>query len=223
MLEITNLVKKYNENSSSEQIVLNDCFFKIEEGEKVIITGENGSGKTTLLKIVGLLDKNFYGKYLIDGNNIDNLSNRKIAELRNEMFGFIFQEYNLLEEETVYENIVIPLIYSKKYNRLEKKDRIYHVSEILEIKEFLNKKVKFLSGGERQRVAIARAIINDPKVLILDEPTNALNPRLKAKVISYIEKLGSEKSLILVTHGYSLVELFNWHHYEIIDGKLIRK
>ncbi|EGY76324.1 cell division ATP-binding protein FtsE [Peptoniphilus indolicus ATCC 29427] len=113
MLEITNLVKKYNENSSSEQIVLNDCFFKIEEGEKVIITGENGSGKTTLLKIVGLLDKNFYGKYLIDGNNIDNLSNRKIAELRNEMFGFIFQEYNLLEEETVYENIVIPLIYSK--------------------------------------------------------------------------------------------------------------
>ncbi|WP_455258745.1 ATP-binding cassette domain-containing protein, partial [Peptoniphilus asaccharolyticus] len=101
--------------------------------------------------------------------------------------------------------------------------RIASISEILEIQEFLNKKVKFLSGGEKQRVAIARAVTNDPKVIILDEPTNALNPRLKMKVIEYIEKLGKDKALILVTHDYSLIELFKGCHYEIIDGKLIKK
>ncbi len=223
MININNLSKKYNQETKFEQLILDNCSLDVAKGERIVIVGENGVGKTTLLKIIGLLDKNFSGNYLIDNKNIAEMSTNEISRLRNEIFGFIFQEYNLLEDETAYNNIIVPLIYSIKYNGKEKKERINTVAENLEIKDILKRKVRLLSGGERQRVAIARAIINDPEVIILDEPTNALNPRLKTKTISYIENMiENKKSLILVTHDKSLVDELNYTCYELANGQLTR-
>lgn len=224
MIKLKNLKKTYNENKQTELVVLNECNLDVKKGDKVIITGENGAGKTTLLKIIGLLDKNYSGEYFINGKNISNLSNTEIARLRNELFGFFFQEYNLLEDETTFDNIVIPLIYSKKYKRSERKQRIREVCRNLEIENLLKQKVKTLSGGEKQRVAIARAIVNDPDVIILDEPTSALSSKLKLRAINYIQKIiGNEKTLIVVTHDLNIVDnLMNtseYKHYNLEDGK----
>lgn len=222
MININNLTKKYNEGTLSEHSIIDNAFLNVIKGEKIIIIGENGVGKTTLLKIIGLLDRNFSGEYLINNTNISTMSTNQIAKLRNEVFGFIFQEYNLLEEEAAYDNILIPLLYSEKYKRRERKERINDISEALEIQNILEQKVKYLSGGERQRVAIARAVINDPEVIILDEPTNALNPRMKIKTLNYIENLAKNKILILVTHDMSIIDKSNYNCYELKNGKITK-
>ena len=222
MININNLTKKYNEGAPSEQLIIDNAYFNVIKGEKIIIVGENGAGKTTLLKIIGLLDKNFSGNYLINNINISAMSTNQIAKLRNEIFGFIFQEYNLLEEETAYGNILIPLLYSGKYKRKERKERINDVSEDLEIQNILEQKVNYLSGGERQRIAIARAIVNDPEVIILDEPTNALNPRMNIKTLYYIEKLFQKKIVILVTHDMSIIDKSSYNCYELKNGQLTK-
>ncbi|MCI5997174.1 MAG: ABC transporter ATP-binding protein [Peptoniphilaceae bacterium] len=227
MIKLKNLKKAYNENKQTELVVLDDCNIEIEKGDKIIITGENGVGKTTFLKILGLLDKNYSGEYFINGKDISNLSTTEIARLRNEVFGFFFQEYNLLEDETTFDNIVIPLIYSKKYKRSERKQRIREVCRNLEIENLLRQKVKTLSGGEKQRVAIARAIVNDPDIIILDEPTSALSSKLKLKAINYIKKIiGNEKTLIVVTHDLNIVDNLRqtseYIHYNLEDGKFKR-
>lgn len=224
MISLKNLRKVYNENKKSELLVLNECNLDIKKGEKVIITGENGAGKTTFLKILGLLDKNYSGDYKIEDKDINLISSTEIARLRNEVFGFFFQEYNLLEDETAYDNIVIPLMYSKKYKRSERKKRINEVCENLDIVRLLNQKVKTLSGGEKQRVAIARAIVNDPEVIILDEPTSALSSKLKAKAINYIKNIvKDEKTLIIVTHDLAIVDSLDnksdYIFYNLEDGK----
>lgn len=227
MIKLKNLKKAHNENKQTELVVLDDCNIEIEKGDKIIITGENGVGKTTFLKILGLLDKNYSGEYFINGKDISNLSTTEIARLRNEVFGFFFQEYNLLEDETTFDNIVIPLIYSKKYKRSERKQRIREVCRNLEIENLLRQKVKTLSGGEKQRVAIARAIVNDPDIIILDEPTSALSSKLKLKAINYIKKIiGNEKTLIVVTHDLNIVDNLRqtseYIHYNLEDGKFKR-
>lgn len=227
MISLKNLRKVYNENKKNELIVLDECNLDVKKGDKIIITGENGVGKTTFLKILGLLDKNYSGEYFINGKDISNLSTTEIARLRNEVFGFFFQEYNLLEDETTFDNIVIPLIYSKKYKRSERKQRIREVCRNLEIENLLRQKVKTLSGGEKQRVAIARAIVNDPDIIILDEPTSALSSKLKLKAINYIKKIiGNEKTLIVVTHDLNIVDNLRqtseYIHYNLEDGKFKR-
>lgn len=227
MISLKNLRKVYNENKKNELIVLDECNLDVKKGDKIIITGENGVGKTTFLKILGLLDKNYSREYFINGKDISNLSTTEIARLRNEVFGFFFQEYNLLEDETTFDNIVIPLIYSKKYKRSERKQRIREVCRNLEIENLLRQKVKTLSGGEKQRVAIARAIVNDPDIIILDEPTSALSSKLKLKAINYIKKIiGNEKTLIVVTHDLNIVDNLRqtskYIHYNLEDGKFKR-
>ncbi|MDU1878272.1 ABC transporter ATP-binding protein [uncultured Finegoldia sp.] len=222
MIEIKNLTKKFNTNGE-ELLVLDNAEMNVNDGDNIIISGENGVGKTTFLKIVGLLDKKYSGDYILDSKSVGDFTEKDMSKYRNEVFGFIFQEYNLIESETTYDNILIPLIYSSKHKRADRKQRIQEISEEFEITEILNKKVKFLSGGERQKVTIARALVNDPSVILMDEPSNTLNLRMKDKLIEYIEVLKRKsKTIVVVSHDKYLTDNLkkqDFAEYELEDGK----
>ena len=222
MIEIKNLTKKFSTNGE-ELLVLDNAEMNINDGDNIIISGENGAGKTTFLKIVGLLDKKYSGDYILDSKLVGDFTEKDLSKYRNEVFGFIFQEYNLIESETTYDNILIPLIYSSKYKRADRKQRIHDISEEFEITDILNKKVKFLSGGERQKVTIARALVNEPSVILMDEPSNTLNLRMKDKLIEYIEVLRRKsKTIVVVSHDKYLTDNLkkqDFVEYELEDGK----
>ena len=222
MIEIKNLTKKFSTNGE-ELLVLDNAEMNINDGDNIIISGENGAGKTTFLKIVGLLDKKYSGDYILDSKLVGDFTEKDMSKYRNEVFGFIFQEYNLIESETTYDNILIPLIYSSKYKRADRKQRIHDISEEFEITDILNKKVKFLSGGERQKVTIARALVNEPSVILMDEPSNTLNLRMKDKLIEYIEVLRRKsKTIVVVSHDKYLTDNLkkqDFVEYELEDGK----
>ena len=222
MIEIKNLTKKFNTNGE-ELLVLDNAEMNINDGDNIIISGENGAGKTTFLKIVGLLDRKYSGEYILDYKSVGDFTEKDMSKYRNEVFGFIFQEYNLIESETTYDNILIPLIYSSKYKRADRKQRIQEISEEFEITEILNKKVKYLSGGERQKVTIARALVNEPSVILMDEPSNTLNLRMKDKLIEYIEVLRRKsKTIVVVSHDKYLTDNLknkDFVEYELEDGK----
>ncbi|MDO5017855.1 MAG: ATP-binding cassette domain-containing protein [Lagierella massiliensis] len=224
MIEITNLSKSYKTVDGSKKSVLNELNFKISKGDKILLVGDNATGKTTLLKIIGLLDGNFQGQYKIFDKDVHTLSSDYISKLRNETFGFIFQDYNLLEDETVYENILIPLLYSKKYSRNKRKLRIKEMLENFDMEDVIYNKAKELSGGQRQKVVSSRALINDPEFLIMDEPTSSLNHKSKLEFIDFIEDVLNEKTIIHVTHDQFIIDLLSRRGYKILElnnGKLI--
>ncbi len=198
-IDLNNVLKIYNK-SGNKTIALRGIDLSIKDGEKIIIVGESGAGKSTLLNIIGLIDRQFSGDYLLDGKNILDFNTNEICKLLNQTFGFIFQEYALIEEETVFNNVKIPLVYSsvrKKYYRKKVEDMLKSV----ELNNVIDKKVNELSGGQRQRVAIARALINNPSIILADEPTGSLDKRMTKQVIDIIYScLDESKILILVTH-----------------------
>lgn len=222
LLHLENVSKVYNKSLESETQVLYDCSFKVNEGDLLVLSGESGSGKTTFLNIAGLLDKDYDGEYIINGQDVRKLNSGQLAVLRNEMFGVVFQDYILIEDASAYENIIIPLYYSKKYKREERQSRIQEVAKKLKIDNILNKKVSILSGGQRQRVAIARALINDPRVLLLDEPTSSLNQDLVQDIMHFIVEFAQKnnKTIVLVTHDtQNIPNAFN-KKYKLVDCKI---
>lgn len=221
MLELKNISKIFNKDYDNQTIILNQADFKVNKGDKILISGENGIGKTSLLKILATYDLDFEGTYLINGKDVKDMSEGKLSKIRNEMFGFIFQDYFLLEDESTKYNIEIPLLYSKKYKFSEKKERFDKLIDEFELNKKLRQAVKTMSGGERQKVAICRAIINDPEILILDEPTAALNPRFKEKFYEYIfTNIKDETTLILVSHDTRYFDSKIFKEYKFADGKL---
>lgn len=222
MIKIDILKKSYK--NINETIILENTNIEISKGDKVLIKGENGSGKTTTLKIIGMLDNEFNGNYYYNDENIKSLSSKNLGLMRNETFGFVFQDYLLLDNETVKYNITIPLVYSKKYNSKEKKDRLEDISNNFDLRDLLNKKVKYLSGGEKQKVAISRALINNPEVLILDEPTAALHTNLKSNFYNYIfNNIPADTTIVLVSHDTNFFDLKEFKIYTIDNRKLINK
>lgn len=174
MLEVKNLTKIYSKGTGSQTVALNGINFTLEEGEFVAIMGESGSGKTTLLNMVSTLDNPTEGEVYIGGKNIGQFKNNELASFRRNELGFVFQDFNLLDTFNTKDNILLPLVLSGySYDKMKKK--LMPLSEALGIETLLNKFPYEISGGQKQRVAIARAMITNPKLILGDEPTGALD------------------------------------------------
>tara|TARA_R110002124_G_scaffold17532_1_gene72995 strand:- start:14721 stop:15443 length:723 start_codon:yes stop_codon:yes gene_type:complete len=199
MIEIKDLHKSYHMGSNSLH-VLKGINFDVAEGELVSIMGSSGSGKSTLLNILGMLDEADEGSYTLDGTLIKNLNEKIAARYRNKFLGFIFQSFNLINYKTALDNVAMPLYYQgvKRNVRLEK---AMHYLEKVGLADWAEHHPNELSGGQKQRVAIARALASDPKVLLADEPTGALDSKTSYEVMELIQGINDEgKTILIVTH-----------------------
>lgn len=218
MIEIRNCLKVYDQNN----IVLDYANLSIKAGEMVAIIGESGVGKSTLLNIIGTVDKMDEGKYFFDNKEISKYKNKAIAQFRTKNIGFVFQLYYLIPQLTVYENLDIPLNYAKIPLKL-RDEMILNVLKQLSVEHLKNKNVDNLSGGEKQRVAIARALINEPKVIIADEPTGNLDNKNTKNIMKLFHSINKKgKTIIIVTHDLEIAGQCQ-KVYEIINGKIIEK
>lgn len=199
MIEIKDLHKSYKMGSNSLH-VLKGINFTAESGELVAIMGSSGSGKSTLLNILGMLDEADSGDYTLDGVPIKNLNETKAAKYRNKFLGFIFQSFNLINYKSAMENVALPLYY-QRIPRKERQERAMKYLEQVGLKEWAHHLPSELSGGQKQRVAIARAMAAEPKVLLADEPTGALDSTTSYEVMDLIQKINDQGNTILVvTH-----------------------
>ena len=199
MIEITDLHKSYKMGSNSLH-VLKGIDFSVKEGELVSIMGSSGSGKSTLLNILGMLDEADEGSYILDGLPIKNLNEKIAARYRNKFLGFIFQSFNLINYKNAVDNVGMPLYYQgvKRKERIEKS---MHYLEKVGLAEWATHLPSELSGGQKQRVAIARALASEPKVLLADEPTGALDTKTSYEVMELIQGINEEgKTILIVTH-----------------------
>jgi len=201
MIEAIKLRKEYSSGSVVTP-VLREVSFKIEEGEFVGIVGTSGSGKSTLLNIVGLLDSPTGGSYLIDGKQVSDISKDEMAHIRNQKIGFVFQRYNLLPRTSVLENVILPTIYDPNIKREEAEQKARELLKKVDLLHRLDNRPNELSGGESQRVAIARALINNPSLILADEPTGNLGYKNTEPIMNLFKELNKEgHTILLVTHS----------------------
>ena len=201
LIRINNISKTYGVNDAKVNAI-RDVSLTINEGELVAIVGQSGSGKSTLLNIIGCIDKPTNGEYFLGGRNIQDSRQKELAKNRNGLIGFVLQYFGLINSYTVYENIELPLIYAKSKN---KKEKIFNILKKLDILEKSDKLPSELSGGQNQRVAIARALVNNPKLILADEPTGALDKNTSKQVMEILLKLNKEgKTVIIVTHDENI-------------------
>lgn len=220
ILELRNVNRIYETDGLRKQ-ALKDITIKISSGDQIMILGASGSGKSTLLNIIGLLDKGYEGQYLIDGIERKTLTEKEQATLRSRLFGYVFQDFVLVENETIFENVRIPLIYST-IEKSKHKAMIETALEGVGLAGMSRKRVKYLSGGERQRVAIARALVNQPKIVIADEPTGSLDKITREQVLDIIYNyLDEDKILLFVTHDLENNRRGEQKIIDIRNGELI--
>ena len=219
IIKLDKIVKKYG-SGETEVAALQGLSLTIEEGEMLAIIGASGSGKSTLLNIIGCLDKPTDGLYELNNRPIMSFNSKEMAEIRNRVFGFIVQDFALVDRYNVYQNVMIPLAYSKKHVGSKSK-RIEKVLSRLGIKEKKKTLASRLSGGQRQRVAIARAIVNEPDIILADEPTGSLDSNTGKDVLDIFKDLNNAgKTIIIVTHNMDVASACN-HIVEIRDGKIV--
>jgi len=199
MVSIKNLHKSYKMGDSSLH-VLKGIDLNIEEGEMVAIMGSSGSGKSTLLNIIGILDEHDKGEYTLDGVEIKNLNEKKAAQYRNKFLGFVFQSFNLINFKNALENVGLPLYYQGLGRKERQEKALFHLEKV-GLKDWATHLPNELSGGQKQRVAIARALASQPKLLLADEPTGALDSTTSAEIMQFLQQLNDEgKTLLIVTH-----------------------
>ena len=218
LIELKGLTKRYG-YGDTESFALKDFDLQIKRGEFIMIMGPSGCGKTTLLDIIGLLDRATYGDYILNGENVASISARRQAKLRAKKIGFVFQNFNLIEDLPIIENVALPLIYTG----YSKTSRLKHASSVL--KRFHLEEREYylpyqLSGGQQQRVAIARAIVGSPEIILADEPTGNLDSRASHIVMDELKAIHDEgNTIIMVTHNPALT-VYATRVIHMLDGQI---
>ena len=222
MIEIKNLYKTFYYGKPNAFEALKDVSLTINDGEMVAIIGKSGAGKSTLMHILGCIDDFEKGQYIFNGKDISKVNEKKSAAIRNSEIGIVLQEFALMEQYTVLENVIMPLFFTPKSGRRsEKEKRALEILKRLEMDEYAHKKVNKLSGGQKQRVAIARAMINNPSVLLADEPTGALDVKTTDEIMKVFRNLNKNgTTVIIITHDMEVAGMCD-RIIEISDGKII--
>lgn len=216
MLRLKNITKIYKNNNINQK-ALDNISINFREKEFVAILGPSGTGKTTLLNIIGGLDNDFIGDLIINNTSTKNYKEKDWNYYRNENVGFIFQNYNLIEHDKVIENVLMPLMLRNKKDKKKAKNLLSK----MDLEKYLSKKPNELSGGQKQRTAIARALINDPKIILADEPTGALDKKTSIKIMELIKEISKDKLVIMVTHNYTIAKKYANRIIKVEDGKII--
>ena len=221
LLDVQHVKKIYKTRFKGNQVeALKDIHFTVEKGEYVAIMGESGSGKSTLINILGFLDKNFTGIYKFENVEISKFSDNKLSDLRNKSVGFIFQQFQLIQNYTIAENVELPLLYQGKSYKYAR-EKALEALDLVGIKNQADKRPKQLSGGQQQRAAIARAIVHNPKFIIADEPTGALDSETSKEIMALFNELNQKLkiTIIMVTHDKNITHNCN-RKYFMLDGVL---
>lgn len=199
ILELKNIYKDYIQGKMTVP-VLNDISLDVEKGEYLAIMGPSGSGKTTLMNIIGCLDRPTSGQYLLDGEDVLSYKDKAMSDVRLKSIGFVFQSFYLLSRQSAIDNVSLPLVYAG-ISKKERHDRAFRALERVGLADRVDFKPTQLSGGQKQRVAIARAIVNNPKILLADEPTGALDSKSGQQIMDLFQKLNDEGvTIVMITH-----------------------
>ena len=218
LLELKNIYKNYIQGTM-EAPVLKDINLCVEEGEYVAIMGPSGSGKSTLMNIIGCIDKPTSGTYLLDDVEIEKCKDKELSEVRNQKIGFVFQNFNLLPRQSALDNVALPLQYAKVPIK-KRKQKAKEMLEMVDLADRVSFKPTQLSGGQKQRVAIARAMVADPKILLADEPTGALDSKSGLQVMELFDTLHKQGvTIIMITHSDEIASYAD-RVVKIIDGEL---
>lgn len=220
MITLKNIIKIYNPKKANEFEALHGVSCEIQDGEMVAVIGKSGAGKSTLLHILACIDSYQEGEYTIDGTLVKNLSERQYAKIRNEKIGMVMQDFALVEDFSALENVMIPLNFSKKKIK-DKKEKALAALNSVGIKDLAKKPCNKLSGGQKQRVAIARAIVNEPTMILADEPTGALDTKTSEEIMELFKSLNHQgKTIVIVTHDPKVAEQCD-RIVEISDGNIL--
>ena len=219
VIEVRHIYKDY-QTAAGAFPVLKDVNLTIARGDYVAIMGPSGSGKSTFMNILGCLDRPTSGEYLLDGHQVSQLSGNALAQLRNKTIGFVFQGFNLLARSNLLDNVALPLVYSG----VDKKTRHERAEQVLikvGLGQYLNSRPSQISGGQQQRVAIARALVNDPRLILADEPTGNLDSKTSEEIMQLFDSLNKEGiSIVLVTHETDIAEHAK-RQVRFLDGKVV--
>ena len=220
LIELRNVYKIYGEGLESEVRALDGVSLDVEKGEFVAVVGQSGSGKSTMMNVLGCLDIPTRGTYRLDGVDVRELSDKELSRIRNKQIGFIFQQYNLIQNLTVLENVELPLIY-QGIDPIDRRELAMQALARVGLADRAKHKPTQMSGGQQQRVAIARAISTHPPIIMADEPTGALDSRTGHEVLGFLQQLNKEGStVILITHDNGIAATAR-RIVRIADGKII--
>ncbi|MCD6221519.1 ABC transporter ATP-binding protein [bacterium] len=222
LIQLLNIRKIYKMGNTKLE-VLKGINMLVEEGEHLSIMGPSGSGKTTLLNIIGCLDKPTYGEYFFEGKEISKLDDNSLSEIRSKYIGFIFQQFNLIPQLNVIENVSLPLFY-QGVDEEEMKERSIKLAELVGLGDRLYHRPSELSGGQQQRVAIARALANDPAIILADEPTGNLDTTTGKEIMKLLCELNQNegKTLIVITHDMNIAN-YSKRIIKLLDGRIINE
>lgn len=213
-------INKYYISGEERLHALKNVDLEISKGEFLAIIGPSGSGKSTMIKILGLLDKEFQGNYSLNGEEIKTLNDDLLSKLRNKSIGFVFQDFNLIDGLTIKENIELPMLYMGSGTK-KTKHRVEELLEKVNLKDKIDKYPKQLSGGQQQRISIIRSLVNNPDIIIADEPTGALDSKTSEEIIEIFKELNKEGiTIILITHDTNVAKKAK-RIVKIFDGELM--